>query len=375
MLSSSYNLNRLGSPIAGDLIAPSIFDGVGGSANYFGTSPPLNMYETTMQSTLPPRRRYSIGGLPSASMTEFLNLMAQNAEAAHLSNLLNETKTSITRSSQILSRGEDLSGDILISSAAGDVIADLARNSNVGSAGMTNVDITGANILNQLPIATNSFSSHPNIYYSQPNYTNSQIHHTDLLSRYKKPSLNSYHLQYPQMYSRPFQNPNTYTNPYYSLATSTLPYQHYQPLQSYQQPLHHQQQQQLSHQYQTFSNKYNQPPPPYSSVLTSHHHRPLHYTSNPAISQSSTNYYFKHPIHSKSIANNAANIISSSASYLHQQNQQNPFSGYSNQHFDLHHLNSNNCYSKLDLDYTKQGEQAKRQVSFNIDVDTLSIDS
>lgn len=349
MLSSSYNLNRLGSPTAGDLIAPSIFDAVGGSTNYFGTSPPLHMYEPSMpaMTSAMPRRRYSIGGLPSQSMTEYLELMQQNAEAAHLSNLLNETKTSITRSSQILSRGEDLSGDILISAAVGDVIAGMRSTNN-------DVDITSANILNQLPISTNSFSSHPNIFYSQPNYTNS--HGTsDLFSRYKKPFFNYNH--YPSQYSRPFSNTATFTSPFYTTSSSPAPY-HYHPHSYQSQPMH------------SFS-KYNQPPPPYSSVLATHH-RPSHYTSNPAISQSSTTYYFKHPMHSKSAAHNP-NVISSSASYLHQQNQH-PFNGYSNQHFDLHHSNCNNYYSKLDLDYTKQGEQAKRQVSFNVDVDTLSID-
>lgn len=354
MLSSSYNINRLGSPIAGDLIAPSIFDAVGGSTNYFGTSPPLNacIYDPTMPSI--PRRRYSIGGLPSQSMTEYLNLMQQNAEAAHLSNLLNETKTSITRSSQILSHGEDLSGDILLSAAAGDVIADLKTAHN-------DVDITSANIMNQLPITTNSFSSHPNIFYSQPNYTTTNHYAThDLFSRYKKPMFN-YNNQYTnqqQQYARPFYSNTPFQNSFYTTtSTSPLPY-HYQPHSYQSQPMY------------SF-NKYNQPPPPYSSVLRTHH-RPSHYTSNPAISQSSTTYYFKHPMHNKSATNNA-NIISSSASYLHHQNQH-PFNGYSNQHFDLHHTNCNNYYSKLDLDYAKQGEQAKRQVSFNVDVDTLSID-
>lgn len=388
MLHSSYNLNRLGSPTAGDLITNSVFDNVGGSANYFGTSPPLNVYDPNLSSSLCPmgasslpRRRYSIGGLPSASMTEYLSLMQQNAEAAHLSNLLNETKTSITRSSQILSRGEDLSGDILLSQAAGDVLVDMA----VRYGDTRDIDITSANILNQMPI---NYSSQPNIYYSQPNYTNSQTPMcTDLyMSRYKKP----YGPPAPptNYYSRPFQANSivsAYTNPYcnpnaaamtYSggsaaAFTSTLPYNNYR--QSYQ----------------SYSSKYNQPPPPYSSVLSSsqaqpiqppsHHHqyhRPLHYTSNPAISQSS-NYYFKHPIQShfqsNKLASSALANTSNSAQYLHHKNQH---SGYSNQHFDLHHLNSNNCYSKLDLlDYSKQGEQTKRQVSFNIDVDTLSITS
>lgn len=399
MLHSSYNLNRLGSPTAGDLINNSAFDAVGGSANYFGTSPPFNVYDTNLSSSMcplgmsaQPRRRYSIGGLPSASMTEYLGLMQQNAEAAHLSNLLNETKTSITRSSQILSRGEDLSGDILLSAAAGDVIADMATRYY----DTRDIDITGANILNQMPI---NYSSQPNICYAQPNYTNSHMPmHTDLyLSRYKNlpsgstttaPIASSLNYHSRQLPSQPlphqtFYNSfvSAYTNPYCNplsynttvgggsggAITNTLPYNY---RQSYNQSYS--------------SNKYNQPPPPYSSVLSStqpqshyhQYHRPLHYTSNPAISQSS-NYYFKHPVQShfqsNKLASSALANTSNSAQYLQHKNQH---SGYSNQHFDLHHLNSNNCYSKLDLlDYTKQGEHTKRQVSFNIDVDTLSITS
>lgn len=412
MLNSSYNLNRLGSPTAGDLINSSVFDAVGGSANYFKPSPPFNMYDPNLtynpcNSTQLPRRRYSIGGLPSASTSEYLNL--HQTQEAHLSNLLNEAKTSITRSSQILSRGEDLSGDILLSAAAGDVIADLSHKHMLLA---NDIDITGANILNQMPI---TYSSQPNIYYSQPNYTHSQMP-TDLyLSRFKRSQFGTganggicgsggggvgglgglgvgavaaatlnyqpcgkTHLTNPILtaYTNPYYNSNTNMMNNYSANYHSLPYQTtYQP--TYQ---------------SAYNPKYNQPPPPYSSVLstqqvhqpsTNHYfHRPLHYTSNPVISQSS-NYYFKqnhphHQFHSKmSHPNHAMSSscaqTSTSASYLHHQNQH-PYSGYSNQHFD--HLNNSNCYSKLDLvDYTKQSENTKRQVSFNIDVDTLSITS
>lgn len=49
--------------------------------------------------------------------------------------------------------------------------------------------------------------------------------------------------------------------------------------------------------------------------------------------------------------------------------------GYANQHFDHHYYQD--PMSKIDLDYARQvgGEQAKRQVSFKFDVDTLSVDS
>lgn len=337
---SSYNLNRLGSPTGADFIGHSgLYDGVG--SNYMGmgvgmglgaSPPPPPLQPHNLYSSPLPRRRYSIGGLPSASMTEYLHLMQQNADAAHLSTLLNETKTSITRASQILSRGEDISDDILLSSAAGDLAAQFGRLH------ATDTDINTANILNQLPTSTNSFSSHPNIYYSQPNYHNqTTISSHDYLNRFKKPS--SYQLYSRPLYSASATNHHTYATPsahhpytssavYYQQPYGNLNYQKYYP---------------------------NQAPPPYSSLSQ---YRPLHHTSNPAISQSS-NYYFKH--HS-----NIANTVP--APYHHH-----PFSGYSNQHFDLHHYS--NCYPKLDLDYSKPGEHTKRQVSFNVDVDTLSIES
>lgn len=406
MLNSTYNLNRLGSPSAGDLINTSVFDAVGGSSNYFKPSLPFNMYDPNLAynplaSTTMPRRRYSIGGLPTASSTDLVNLQQQTADV-HLSNLLNEAKTSITRSSQILSRGEDLTGDILLSAAAGDVIADLSHKHIMNN----DIDITSANILNQMPI---TYSSQPNIFYAQPNYTNSQMPADMYMSRFRQRSAatpfggggsfsggggicgigntaSASALNYPLSTKSHLTNPilTAYTNPYFNSNMNTI--QNYNvncqtmPYQSYQQPSYHQS--------TTYNPKYNQPPPPYSSVLSSqvnqppntyhHYHRPMHYTSNPVISQSS-NYYFKHPhqtFHTKLNTNPNQSMIAqtaTSASYLHHQNQH-PYSGYSNQQFD--HMNNSNCYSKLDLvDYTKQSEQTKRQVSFNIDVDTLSITS
>lgn len=421
MLHSSYNVNRLGSPTAGDLINTSVFDTAGGNANYFGTSTPFiacgaancsaSMYPTgnTMSQMLTPaplpRRRYSLGALPSASGTD-------DADIAHVTNLLNEAKTSITRSSQILYRGENLTDDILMSSAAGDVLAEIQRLNET-----SDVDITGANILNQMRLG---YSSQPNIYYAQPNYTYSQMPSDLYLSRMKRLPYDRSTANHTAMYAKPpLPNPilTAYTNPYFAgmhttatnmPSTLTNPYTSYQPQT-----------------YQTYQTKvYNQPPPPYSSVLfpstqlhqplplplsaTNYHHphhyhqhyphRPIHHTSNPVISQSSTAYYTKHlhPSHdahsmhahnmghtmcSGSMAMPSATgsggiaQTSTSASYLRHHNQH-PYCGYSNQHFDLHNLNSNSCYPKLDLvDYTKQGEHTKRQVSFNVDVDTLSITS
>lgn len=370
MLHSAYNLNHLGSTSALDLIGHhsgvgGLYDGcnatgnpVANAGNYLNcgigglgvvSPPPHNLYSPPL-----PRRRYSIGGLPSASMTECLHIMQQNAEAAHLSSLLNETKTSITRASQILSRGEDISDDILLSSAAGDLAAQYSRLSGNNA----NTDITAANILNQLP-ASNSFSSHPNIYYSQPNYHNHMTMTShDYLSRFKRPS--SY--QYSNT-SRPFYNSGATSLPHhmtYATPPSSSYFYHTQPSAAT-----------TAAAYDTYHMKYYQPPPPYTSLPSSyhtphHHYRPpMHYTSNPAISQSS-NYYFKH-----NYLNTAASAAATAPISFN--NYSNNLTGYSNQHFDLHHYN--NCNPKLDLDYTKPNEHAKRQVSFKVDVDTLSIES
>lgn len=383
MLHSTYNLNHLGSTSAIDMLGQH--SGVGGGGGMVGMTgmydscgiggmrtvspPPPSTLLTHHHPYSPPlpQRRYSIGGLPSASLTECLHIMQQNAEAAQLSSLLNETKTSITRASQILSRGEDISDDILLSAAAGDLAAQYSRLSG------NNVDITAANILNQLP-PSNSFSSHPNIYYSQPNYHNQMsLTGHDYLSRIKRPANYQY---YSNTATRPFCNSGATSLPpqhtTYAVQPSTSSYFYHQPMAATALTTGP-----ATAAYDTYHSKYYAapPPPPYTSLPSSsyhtphHHYRPpMHYTSNPAISQSS-NYYFKHNYNN--LMNTAATTTTAPISF---NNYPNNLTGYSNQHFDLHHT-YNNCNTKLDLDYTKPSEHAKRQVSFNVDVDTLSIES
>lgn len=276
-----------------------------GQPNYFG--PSSYMYDTTanLGHTSPPRRRYSIGGLPSASMTDYLNLMQNASESAHLSNLLNETSKSISRSTQILG-GRRLSQSGLSSYPTIDNCGDTAFQSD--------------NILN-LPLLTN-FSSHPNIYSQPTNYNNTatQYFDTNYLSSYQKPLSHSF------LYSRP----STYTSTLYPsnlLSSTQLPSQ-------------------------TNTNATTQLLP-HQSILSQSRNMfmPSHHASNPALSHSSN--WMPHK--------------TTSDTYHHH-----PFSGYSNQHFDHHYYQV--PMSKLDLDYSKQGEN-KRQVSFKFDVDTLSIDS
>lgn len=377
MLHSTYNLNHLGSTNAIDMLGHhhsglGLYDGSGsyglGYSGGIGTTTPPLLTQHPYSPPLP-RRRYSIGGLPSASLTEYLSIMQQNADANQLSSLLNETKTSITRASQILSRGEDIADDIHLSTVAGDLAAQYSRLSG------TNADITAANILNQLPVS-NSFSSHPNIYYSQPNYHQApSLTGPDYyLSRFKRPYLGTGRQFYNNASGAMSLPTSTYacmptTSTYGAYHPTNLTYDTasaatYHPTKYYM----HQQQ--------------HQPPPPYTSLPATTYHTPhhtyrppMHYTSNPAISQSS-NYYFKHSNYNNNhLAAAAATVAATTTAPLTLNNSYaHNLTGYSNQHFDLHHTYSN-CNPKLDLDYTKPIEHAKRQVSFNVDVDTLSIES
>ncbi len=144
-----FNYN-LGSPPT-ELLGTCMY----GQSNCFGNTY-SNLYDTAtnLGHTSPlPRRRYSIGGLPSASMTDYLTLMQNASEQAHLSNLLNETTRSINRSQQILDVGT-LASDGITSYPTLDC-GDLTTSYRTDN-------------LLSMPIQTN-FSSHPNIY-SQPNY-------------------------------------------------------------------------------------------------------------------------------------------------------------------------------------------------------------
>lgn len=322
----------------------------GQQPNYFGSTY-NSAYDTSAASALgmgrssPPRRRYSIGGLPTASMTDYLNLMQNASESAHISNLINETSKSITRSSQILNvTGEN--GEIT-------GISSYPTLTNCDSAGG---GISGTflndNILN-FPIA--NFSSHPNIYSHRPNYnsigggigntmgTSATGNFYDTTNNYlshQKPFSNYF-------YSRPLHTSAGTTmvsaaNPYGTTASAYL-----NPLTSINQL-------------------------PYQSVLSQSRHNlfiPSHHTSNPALSTSN----WIPSSHNKLMTGTYSSHLHNQPHHHHHNHLNHPFSsGYSNQHFDHHYYQV--PLSKLDLDYSKQGDN-KRQVSFKFDVDTLSIES
>lgn len=282
------------------------------NSNFYGNSFMYDNNQPTgptigISSPLLPRRRYSIGGLPSASMTDYMNSMQNSAESTHLSNLLNETSKSITRSSQLLADRRLSQGGGLSSYPVGGISCmDIPYRKEMSSFNL------------QMPT---NFSSHPNIYSHQPpNYstTTSKLFDTTNYLSHSKPFS-----QY--FYSKPI------TNSVYN---------------------------------RTLSNPHQYP----HSILSHSRNLPMHHSSNPALSQTS-NWIPSHHYH---------NLIPqplSATAYHHNHHHPSSYSGYSNQHFDHHHYQPTaSTLSKLDLDYSKQGE-TKRQVSFKFDVDTLSIDS
>lgn len=355
--------------------------GATNTQSYLGFDP-LNTSRTTsnligtslLGSTSPPRRRYSIGGLPSASITEYLNLMQSANESAHLSNLLNETSKSITRSSQILGVSSETSAmpgyEAVLAGQFGDTCTD-----------------TGAfqsdNLLT-MPLA--NYSSQPNIY-SLPNYTSTSAFYEPTASSYL--SHQKSFANFPS-YSRPTHNVS-FTQPLATASSSYItPHRPCSTLGPYQtalsgsrqnlfMPTHHNSNPALS------SGAHNTWIPsshsrlvgasdPYSNTIS-------HYQTLPSSSLLGTTQHhldlpthLNHHLHHHST--NTTNHIPSFSS-----NTIGGGGGYANQHFDHHYYQTplqqqnQQQLAKLDLDYSKQGETQKRQVSFKFDVDNLSVDS
>lgn len=306
----------------------------------------------------PPRRRYSIGGLPSASITEYLNLMQSANESAHLSNLLNETSKSITRSSQILGVSNETSAmpgfEAVLAGQFGDSSGDAC-------------EFQSDNLLT-MPLA--NFSSQPNIY-TMPNYTTSSAFYEPLSATslgHPNHAASSY-----LSHQKPFANYASYARPTHNVS--------------------------FTHPFASASSAYaaNRPisnlAPYQNSALSLSRQNlfmPAHHTSNPALSSGAHNTWIP-SAHCRFSANDPYATShyqqpSSLPGSYHHHHHPPPFSssaaGYANQHFDHHYFQTplhaqqpSSHLSKLDLDYSKQGETQKRQVSFKFDVDTLSVDS
>lgn len=345
----------------------------------------------------PPRRRYSIGGLPSASITEYLNLMQNANESAHISNLLNETSKSITRSSQILGVSGDpglpnpgtlagytsaLTGMLADQTAASAAVAAAAAASSA-AANASGAGLLGSDHL--MPLSLTNFSSHPNIY-SQPSGGGGGG------------------LYGPQSASSAFFDPSAT-----SLAAQLGPLDHSAYLSHqkpftnflFSRPTHHT----ATGAHLPYTSSSIAPPPPLSSSyphpLHTPYHRslsqsrqnlyvPSHHTSNPALSTGcswlpgggggggadtyATAAAINSGLYPSSLPHHMSSHLPSAAygSGVGGVGGGGSGLGYSNQHFDHHYFQD--PLSKLDLDYSRQGE-TKRQVSFKFDVDTLSVDS
>lgn len=303
-----------------------------------------------------PRRRYSIGGLPSSSsIADFLNVEMQenSAATANISNLLNETSRSISRSQSILNR--QMTHDMALSSSN---ICDLL-DENIHS------EIIKYDLLNEL---TTTASVTPAVtstrftnYYSQPTINNdllygcrstpstvapsSYFNNSNARTLYRNRRL----LSDDYLLSKPiFSRHNNVNN--YNTNTFTPSYlqDDYNPVSSSSLPLN------------TLSLQTNR--------LLSHH-----YASNPCLSQTHTsshlpyssspyyrNYYQSPHHHQQPLPPTRQPSMSSLNRYA--------YSNYKD--FVQPYYRTP---SRLDLDNAKSNE-IKRQVSFKFDVDTMSMD-
>lgn len=216
---------------------PDIYSQIYGYPNYIGQQQilPSYSYENGLGRTSPlPRRRYSIGGLPSAdycSLTQNHNPTTSN----HLTNLINETSKSISRSTEILNR----------------------RLLNEGISSYPTLNIgEQSHFLNDniVPMSSN-FYSHPNINTQQPNYNSNYYNESSNYFPKFKPSSD-------YLFSKPiYSNSNAFSNQTNLLSHNSIHSNH------------------LNHHHHPHSILSSQP----NKHLYSHQH----HASNPAISQSS----------------------------------------------------------------------------------------
>lgn len=306
-----------------------------------------SIYGLNQTSPLP-RRRYSIGGLPtSSSIADFLNLPIQeNAANTNITNLLNETYRSISRSSNILNR--QFPNELVLSSSniCSSNICDLI-DENINS------EIIKYDLLNDLTTtASITPTSKYTNYYSQPTINNDLLYSckpaTTTSSYFNNSNARNFYrnrrlLSDDYLLSKPIFSRN-YNNS--SLTSSYLP-DDYQTSSSLPLPIN------------TLSSLQ-------TNRLIPHHH---HYASNPCLSQTHSSHL---PYSSSPYYRN----------YYQSQPQPPPTRQPSMSSLNRYAYSNYKDFvqpfyrtpSRLDLDNSKSNE-IKRQVSFKFDVDTMSIDS
>lgn len=276
-----------------------------------------------------PKRRYSIGGLPtSTSVADYLNLPIQETAAnANLSNLLSETYKSISRSSNILNRR--LSYEMALDNANLTNIID----DNINS------DIIKYDLINNLTTTATLTPTKYSNYYSQPaigtehllGTSATPLAPTSFYTNSYQPTRNTSLNLYPS--NRLMSDDYLLSKPIFSKNYDTLP---------------------LASSYLT-DDCYTRP----FNALSTHTSRLLTQThsSNPCLSQTQFNPYSTalnrstyYPLPTRQPSSSSLNRYTYNApSFYHRPS------------------------SRLDLD-TNKSNDIKRQVSFKFDVDEMSFD-
>lgn len=305
----------------------------------------------------PPKRRYSYGGLPSSSsVADYMNLPMPEP-TAHLSNLLNETCKSISRSSNILNR--QLSYDMSLCNTNLTNLIDENIRSDIVKFDLLN-DLTTTAPIIMTP--TNKYStlySHPTIsdQFYMPSATASIAATSSLPFQQQQPSSSYYNNhRMSSIYTPPPAPINRLLSDDYLLSKPVFSKKLNQFTSSY-----------LNDDY------YTQPLNTLSSQTNNRIFSNHHYASNPCLS--SQTYPHSYPFNSTFNRNYYPSHHQPPPSRPPSISSLNRYTNYSNNYSNS--FNATPHYrtaSRIDLDNQKSNE-IKRQVSFKFDVDTMSCDS
>lgn len=284
--------------------------------NYNTNYPSTSMWD---RSGRLPARRYSISGLPSSSLVDYCNLSDSAAnlysQSVNLTNLLNETTKSLSRSSNIL-----------------------------------NMRYSQTPTLTQQQIGSvDSIVNHPSFYQT------SQAQPPPPPPPPPPPSTQSPYENMLPMSSNFCSYPNVNTHmPNFNTSTMTNYVGNYRPSSDYllSRPIYS----------NTCSNSSNLLSQPHSILSQTRNLLSQHYASNPLLSRSLTNLPSS----------------SSSCHFFNRRQLPVDYPPFVNDYGNNFSFKTNPYYqspfSKLDLDYSRTNDM-KRQVSFKFDVDTMSIDT
>jgi hypothetical protein len=346
--------------------------------------PPSNLMTTNASSFIGlnrmsplPMRRYSYSGLPSSTSFTDLNM---NFDAALLhsnssiTNLINETCQSISRSSNILSR--QLSADMALGGYGSMSFTNLI-DENVES------DIVKFDLLNEItttaPVAplkySDTFYSHPTRHLPviAPSYFNRNVSHVLSSDDYllSKPIFSKSYVSHPmsssyisddhgQQYSNNFYGAQPLTHSYHTTPPSHL---HYPTYTHHQLPLQHRYHPHYASNPCLSTHSYHNAVAPSVTATTAYPNSLNHSALNSAFNR--TYNYPSQLSHQQAFSSSRPPSISSLNRYT---------TALSNNYTNS--FNAQPYYrtsSRIDLDNPK-GSEIKRQVSFKFDVDQMSYD-